>query len=497
MSDHDDVGDEPGAVARRLRAVLELSDEGYVELRARPAGDGRVEFEVVDLNHAAALALGVPREWLLGRGVHEVFAEARAAAVVARLVEAREAGEVRLHEVDVADGPAAGLHRCRVIPTADGVTVLARRVTADERAEALREQQRHAQTMESLGRLAGGIAHDINNLLTPILAYSNMALERLDERAPLYEDLREIREAADRAAALTRQILSFSRRQPSEAAPSSLSAIVEGFARMLRRLVGDEVDLRLELATDLGAVRVDPALVEQLLADLVVQARDAIVGEGRITVRTADVVLRPDDPEARSIGAPPGAYVLLAVEDAAAATQPRPAAPGPTSAPGLVARHGGYLRCDGGPGRGARVRVYFPRAGEPVAESPAEAAAATQGEAGGVGTILLVEDDEAVRRLARHILVERGYRVLEADCGPSALELVAGRSEPLDLLLTDVVMPRMDGRALYERLLALRPGLPAVFMSGYAEVEITGERFLAKPFAASALLAIVREALAG
>ena len=499
----------------RLRAVLEIADEGYLEFRALPPVGGRVDFAFVDLNRAAVEAIGYPLAEVAGHGVRELFRGEIAAAIVAQFACARATGQVQEHELQLTSGRAAGWHRYKVMPTADGVVVLSHRMTdrgEQERAE-LQERLQHAQKMESLGRLAGGIAHDFNNLLTPILAYTNLALDRLDAKAPLYEDLQEIREAADRAAALTRQILTFSRKQANHPAPTSLTAAVTGFERMLRLLVGEGVELRFELAEDLGSVIVDSTQIEQVLANLAINARDAIDGAGRITVRTANVSLGEDDPEARSCGAPAGRYVLLEVHDTGSGIAPelkdrvfepffttkervKGTGLGLSIVHGLVTRSGGYIRCDSEPGRGTTFRLYFPWIGEPPAE-PAGAASATADEPGGVGTVLLVEDDEAVRRLARHILVEHGYRVLEADSGPGALELASGHEGALDLLVTDVVMPRMDGRELYERLQALRPGLPAVFISGFAEVEITKGRFLAKPFAAGELLAAVRESLQG
>ncbi len=509
------MGDDGGR-AGRLRAVLELGDEGFLEFRARPGDDGSVDYVFVDMNAAAEAAIGYRRDEVLGRGMRELFPNERTALVLAQFSGARAAGRVVVQELHLTEGRAAGWHRYKLIPTDDGVMVLSHRLVervAQERAELL-EQLRHAQKMESLGRLAGGIAHDFNNLLTPILAYINMALDRVEPSAPLYEDLREIREAADRAAALTRQILMFSRKQPNTPASMSLSAVVEGFARMLRLLVGDGVDLSLELSPDAGIVVVDPTQIEQVLANLAINARDAIVGEGRITIRTEDVSFGPGSVEVAAMGAPAGRYVMLSVHDTGGGIAPelrdRVFEPffttkGPAKGTGLglaivhglVTRSGGYIRCDSEPGRGTTFRLYFPRVDAAPATRPPVGGAGGVAEAGGVATVLLVEDDEAVRRLARHILAERGYRVLEAEGGPAALELAARYTGPLDVLVTDVVMPRMDGRELHERLCALRPGLPAVFMSGYAEVEITGGRFLPKPFAASALLAVVREVLAG
>jgi two-component system cell cycle sensor histidine kinase/response regulator CckA len=501
----------------KLRAILEESDEGFVEYRALPLEGGGFDFEFVDMNLAGARAFGVPREALLGRRVAELLRDDNGRAALGQFTRVYTTGEPMNYEMQAVEHGRTVWHRYRVVKTPEGVAVLTRRITdhkqVEKEREELQEQLRHAQRMESLGRLAGGIAHDFNNLLTPILAYSNMALDRLREGDPLYEELQEIRHAAERATALSRQILTFGRKQISQTMPESISAIVSGFSRMLRRLVGDDVELSFELADDLWYVLADRAQLEQVLANLIVNARDAIVGEGRITVRTRNVSLSADDLEVRSSGLPPGDWVLCEIEDTGAGIAPellgrvfepffttkdqiKGTGLGLSIVYGLVLQHGGHIRCDSEPGRGTVFRMYLPHTDEaPLAEDEADPPGGPGGP--GAGTVLLVEDDQAVRRLAKVVLTERGYRVLEADSGAAALEVAALHVGPIDLLLTDVMMPRMDGRELFERLAARQPGLRAVFMSGYAEIEVDRGRFLAKPFAADALLAAVGEALSG
>lgn len=500
-----------------LRAILEASDEGFIEYRARPADSGTFDFEIVDLNAAGERAFGLPRDTLLGLRFSELGNNELVRQALSNFNRVHATGETTTYEMQTLEGGQPVWHRYRVVRIPDGIAVLTRRITehkqAEKEREELQEQLRHAQRMESLGRLAGGIAHDFNNLLTPILAYSNMALDRLHDGEPLYEELQEIRHAAERASALSRQILTFGRKQTSQTLPESLNAIVAGFSRMLRRLVGDDVELSFELAADLGNVLADRAQIEQVLANLVVNARDAIVGEGRITVRTRNMSLSTDDIEVRSSGVPPGDYVVCEIEDTGAGIAPellgrvfepffttkdqiKGTGLGLSIVYGLVLQHGGRIRCDSEPGRGTSFRMFFPRTDEaPLAADEADEPAVPASR--GAGTILLVEDDEAVRRLACHVLDERGYRVLEADSGPAALELADRHEGAIDLLLTDVMMPRMDGRELFERLAVRQPGLRAVFMSGYAEIELTRGRFLAKPFAADELVAAVHEALSG
>ncbi len=251
-----------------------------------------------------------------------------------------------------------------------------------EQREELREQLQHARTMESLGRLAGGLAHDFNNLLTPILAYANMGLMQLEVGAPLYEELHEIRHAAERASGLIRQILTFSRKQPMQVQPVALGAVIDGLVQMLRRLVGDEVEVVLALAEDLGHVMADPTRLEQILINLVVNAREAIVGKGTVTICTANLELGAGDPEVRT-GMAPGRYVVLEVRDTGdgmpaelltrvfepfftTRDQVKGTGLGLSIVYGLVKQHQGEIRCESEPGRGTSFRLFFPRTDAPL-----------------------------------------------------------------------------------------------------------------------------------
>ena len=503
-----------------LRAGLAGCFDAFFVCRCERDANGEiVDFVVVEVNASGERMLRRPRETVIGARVCELFPVIRSAGLFdlcRRVAETREPLE---QEYQVpGQGAGSGWYLQRVVPAGDGIATSQRRISERKQEqrerEELREQLQHAQKMESLGRLAGGIAHDFNNLLTPILAYANMGLMQLDPGAPLHEELHEIRHAAERASGLIRQILTFSRKQPMQAQPVALNAVIDGLVRMLRRLVGDDVEVVLELAEDLGNVMADPTRLEQILINLVVNAREAIAGEGTVTICTTNLDLGAEDPEART-GIEPGRYVVLEIRDTGSGMpadvlsrvfepffttrdQVKGTGLGLSIVYGMVKQHHGEIRCESELGRGTSFRLFFSRTDEalyaPVEES-APRRAAVQAYRGSE-TILLVEDDEAVRKLARQVLVSRGYTVIEADNGQTALRIAEAHTGPLDLLVTDVVMPKINGHELHARLSALRPDLPVVFMTGFSDVEIGERPFIAKPFAGNRLLRTIREALA-
>jgi signal transduction histidine kinase len=503
-----------------LRSALEGCFDAFFVLRCERDADGEIaDFVFVELNASGERMLRRPREALIGAGLCEMFPVVRSAGLFDLYRRVAETHEPLEQEYQVpGQGSGGGWYLQRVVPAGDGIATSQRRISErkqeEREREELREQLQHAQKMESLGRLAGGIAHDFNNLLTPILAYANMGLMQVDPGAPLHEELHEIRHAAERASGLIRQILTFSRKQPMQAQPVALNAVIDGLARMLRRLVGDDVEVVLELADDLGNLMADPTRLEQILINLVVNAREAIAGEGTVTIRTANLDLGAEDPEART-GIEPGRYVVLEIKDTGSGMpadvlsrvfepffttrdQVKGTGLGLSIVYGMVKQHRGEIRCESELGRGTSFRLFFPRTDEPLyaaVDEPVPRRAAIQAYRGSE-TILLVEDDEAVRKLARQVLVSRGYTVLEADNGQTALRIAETHTGPLDLLVTDVVMPKMDGHELHARLSALRPDLPVVFMTGFSDVEIGGKPFIAKPFSGTRLLRTIREALA-
>jgi len=390
-----------------------------------------------------------------------------------------------------------------------------------KRAEAaLRESESkllQAQKLEAVGRLAGGIAHDFNNLLTVILGFSRPLLRELAEDDPIREDVSEIHAAAERAAALTRQLLTFSRRQVVEEQVMDLNATLGGLQTLLPRLLGEDVELIFDLDPELQGVKGDPHQFEQVVINLAANARDAMPDGGTLRISTRNRTL--DGPHARRVGLlSEGTYVVLTVSDSGHGMDADTRAqifdpffttkdPGKGTGLGLsiaysvVEQAGGVIQVEGGPSKGTSFDIWLPPAVRTeVASQPVEAPVETPAH----GCVLLVEDEPALRRLASRMLERQGYRVLEASDGGEALALAEQSPDPIDALVTDVVMPRMGGVELARRLRAERPSLGLVFMSGYPEDRGRGaeglpERavLLEKPFRSDALLAKLREALEG
>ncbi|MCI0355109.1 MAG: PAS domain S-box protein [Acidobacteria bacterium] len=381
----------------------------------------------------------------------------------------------------------------------------------------LEEQLLQAQKMEAIGRLAGGVAHDFNNLLAIILGYSDLLQDTLPAEGPARKHLAEVRKAGDRAATLTRQLVAFSRKQVLELKVFDLNAVVIENYKMLRRLIGEDIELRLEPDSQPTPVKADAAQMEQVIMNLAVNARDAMPRGGRLTVETANVRLDATQVN-RHVTMPAGAYVMLAVTDNGmgmdANTQARIFEPffttkekgkgtglGLATVYGIVKQSGGYIWVYSEPGQGTTFKIYLPRAEEPIQPEPVAArlpAASLRGNE----TVLLVEDEESVRKLAAHCLREQGYTVLEASQGTEALQLCRERADPIHLLVTDVVMPGMGGRDLADQLIALRPDARVLFVSGYTGNAIVhhgildpGTFLLSKPFRPLDLAQKVREVL--
>jgi PAS domain S-box-containing protein len=378
----------------------------------------------------------------------------------------------------------------------------------------LHEALRQAQKMEAIGHLAGGIAHDFNNLLTAILGYSELLTEQIGPDLRTGRDLREIMKAAQRASALTRQLLAFSRRQVLNLTPLDLNDVIVNMGTMLRRLLGNRITIRTELAEPLRAVMGDATQIEQVLLNLAVNARDAMPEGGTLTIETrnADV----DRAFAAQAGTTPGAYTLLSVGDTGMGMnheiQERIFEPffttkergrgtglGLAAVHGIVSQLGGCVRVESEPGCGTVFHIYLPETEQAVA---AEAPRASLMSAAGSETILLVEDEDAVRAFVKTVLERFGYRVLEASDAETALEVLSGSAARIDLLLTDVILPRMDGPELARRVTSEWPDTPVLFMSGYPERMATAEgvlepglQLLEKPFTAQAILARVRQSL--
>jgi CheY-like chemotaxis protein/two-component sensor histidine kinase len=379
----------------------------------------------------------------------------------------------------------------------------------------MEEQLLQVQKMEAVGRLSGGIAHDFNNLLTVISGYSELLLAKLDAQDPVATGLAEIRRASDKAAALTQQLLAFSRKQFMQPRVVDLNSVVSDAERMLRRIIGENVELIAHLEPRLGTVRADPDQIGQVLVNLAVNARDAMPGGGKLILETAN---REFDEEHLRLHpeAPPGRYVMLAVSDTGVgmdeATKARIFEPffttkergkgtglGLSTVYGIVAQSGGHVWVYSEPGQGTTFRIYLPR----LDQAPEETvASAPDGEARGSETVLLVEDQAEVRELAAGVLREYGYEVLEAASGEQAEQVAASAETPVDAVVTDVVLPGISGRVLAERLTARWPGLSVLYMSGYTDDVVVhhgvldaGMAFLQKPFAPEVLARKLRELL--
>jgi two-component system cell cycle sensor histidine kinase/response regulator CckA len=385
-----------------------------------------------------------------------------------------------------------------------------------EAAELQRQEElQQTQKMDAVGRLAGGIAHDFNNLLTGILSYSDLILQELRPNDPIRADVEQIRDAGQRAAGLTRQLLAFSRRQFLQPRAVSLNVTVQQLEPMLQRLLGSGVTLETELDPDLGNVLVDPTQMEQVLVNLVLNAREAMPNGGRLRVATANVPFEPD-PDQSENGNQPGGYVSITVSDTGVgietAAQTRIFEPffttkhgasgrglGLSTVHGIVEQSGGYINVESASGQGTSFTIYLPRYWGP---EPAVGTADQRMPEVGTETLLLVEDEAAVRSSVRRLLEWHGYTVLEARNGADALRVYEENENGIDLVLTDVIMPEMGGHELIERLRARRPNLRVLFMSGYAEGAFArngsmppGTGFVEKPFTVETLMRRLREVL--
>jgi two-component system, cell cycle sensor histidine kinase and response regulator CckA len=379
----------------------------------------------------------------------------------------------------------------------------------------LEDQFRQAQKMEAVGRLAGGIAHDFNNLLMVISGYTEVLLSQLDPSHPLHLKAQSIQQASDRATTLTRQLLAFSRKQLLELKVVDVNAIVADMERLLRPLIGENIDLSTRLAADVGCTRADAGQLEQVIMNLVVNAKDAMPNGGKIVIRT-DIANLDESYRREHTFIKPGPYVMIAVRDTGHGmdrdTQARIFEPffttkekgkgtglGLSTVYGIIKQSGGYIFVQSEVGRGTSFTIYLPRVDEPSeVHGVTPASAATSG---GSETVLLVEDEESVRQLVRETLETRGYRVLEAENGQTALATAQRFQENIDLLITDVVMPGMSGHELVQQLLKLRPEVKVLYLSGYTEDAFAAEgapenkAFLQKPFTLQNLSRKVREVL--
>ncbi len=379
----------------------------------------------------------------------------------------------------------------------------------------LEEQFRQAQKMEAVGRLAGGVAHDFNNLLMVINGYTEVLLEQLVPEGDMRQKVESIQQAADRAATLTRQLLAFSRKQVLELKVVDVNTVIGDMERLLRPLIGENIELLTRLSPDAGRTRADAGQLEQVIMNLVVNAKDSMPSGGRITIQSSNVVVRQNFGEHRFIQ--PGRYSVVAVSDTGLGmdkeTESRIFEPffttkekgkgtglGLSTVYGIVKQSNGYVFAESRIGSGTTFYVYLPRVEETLAElAPV---AVQKSEKGGCETVLLVEDEDSVRELVRATLSSRGYRVLQSENGERGLRLAEECKDPIDILVTDVVMPGIGGRELANKLVGLRPGISVLYLSGYTEDAVVthgaigpATAFLQKPFTLQNLAKKVREVL--
>jgi len=435
------------------------------------------------------------------------------------LFRALQGEQVRNAELTIV--PADGLSRTVVAsgqPILDGhgrnlgAVIAMHDITERKQLE---EQLRQSQKMEAVGRLAGGIAHDFNNLLNVITGYGELISERLPQGDPMGAKVDQIKKAAQRAASLTRQLLAFSRKQVIEPRVLDLNALLADLDKMLRRMIGEDIEMSTVEGQPLGRIKADPGQIEQIVMNLVVNARDAMPQGGKLTLGTANVDL--DQAFARrNAGARAGAYVLLSVGDTGTGMDPETQSHifepffttkemgkgtglGLATVYGIVKQNNGYIEVESAPGRGACFRVYLPRV-----QDRAEALRARESTAPPQGseTILVVEDEDLVRQVVREALRSFGYTVLETGDAEEGARICKSHAGPIHLLMTDVIMPKMNGRALAKRLTLQRPDLKVLYMSGYTDSAIVqhgvlepGVSFLQKPFALTALARKVRDVL--
>ena len=390
------------------------------------------------------------------------------------------------------------------------------RKRADEEREKLQAQLSQAQKMESVGRLAGGVAHDFNNMLGAILGYTELGMLGVSPTDPTYGTLKDIQKAAQRSADLTRQLLAFARKQTVAPKLLDLNETLEGMLKMLRRLIGEDIDLEWLPGKDLDPVRMDPSQIEQLLANLCVNARDAIHDTGKITVETGAATVDETDC-AGHVGSVPGEYVLLAVSDNGcgmdAETRSHLFEPffttkavgkgtglGLATVYGMVKQNNGFIDVHSQPGQGTTVKIYLPRNTAETGRTTKKDAA--QAAERGHETILLVEDEPMILDITTKMLERQGYTVQAAATPGEAIRLAREHAGEIHLLMTDVVMPEMNGRDLAKNLLSLYPNLKRLFMSGYTADVIAhhgvldeGVQFIQKPFSVQALAVKVREVL--
>ncbi len=496
-----------------------INDAVFVHLEATDAMPGIF----IEVNEVACKRLGYTREELLQMSTVDIDAPETLPDLPRRMEKLYQNGHCTWEGVHITkDGqriPVEISNRIFDFRGKKGVLSTARDISIakrnEEEKEMLQSQLNQAQKLESVGRLAGGVAHDFNNMLGVILGHAEIAMGQIDQTHELFPDLSEIMKAANRSADLTRQLLAFARRQTISPRVVNLNETVEGMTKMLRRLIGEDIDLVWVPANNPWPVKVDPGQIDQILANLCVNARDAISGTGKVTIETGTITF-DDDYCANHPDFLPGEFVMLAVSDNGCGMvkeirekifEPFYTTKGMGEGTGLglatvygiVKQNHGFINVYSEPGRGTTFKIYLPRAREQATEKPA---ALLEKNLRGKETVLVVEDEAPILALVKNVLERYGYEVLAAESPTKALEMVQGHPGPIQLVITDVVMPEMNGKDLRDKLAQLMPEIRIIFMSGYTANVIAHHgildediHFLQKPFSIKTLLQMMRSVL--
>jgi len=504
----------------RYRRLFESAKDGILIIEADSG-------QIIDVNPFLAELLGYGRDEFLGRHLWDLgpFKDIVASKDAFDLLQAQEYIAYEDLPLETSDGRHIAVGFVSNVYLVDAKRIIQcniRDITSRKLAEQTRlnleAQLRASQKMEAVGGLAGGIAHDFNNLLSVILCYTKFALDELPAESAMRNDLLEVDKATRCAATLTRKLLAFSRKQVLLPVLLDLNEVTESIETMLLRILGEDIELKNDLASDLGMMLADRSQLEQVIMNLVVNARDAMPGGGKLVIKTQNQLLDADH-AALEVGMDPGPYVMFAVTDNGsgmdAATVSRVFEPffttkapgqgtglGLSTVYGIVKQSGGNIWVYSEPGRGTTVKIYLPRSTSGHVATTESVAASVPSDLTGTETILVVEDNDAVRNLAARILGAAGYTVLTAADGQQALQICASRPSDLPLVVSDVVMPVLGGRLFAARVLELCPSTRILFMSGYSDDAIAnhggllpGTRFLEKPFNALDLSRRVREIL--
>ncbi len=517
---------------QRIQAALQESEKKYQQIYDEaPVGYHEVDTKgrITRVNRKELQMLGYGAGEMLGKPIWDFFEEED---TTRKVVLAKLSGDVSFHDTfertyrrkDGSTLPVLVEDRVirdkgnRIIGIRSTVEDITERRRTEEALRKSEEQLRQWQRVEAIGRLAGGVAHDFNNLLMTIKGCSELLLGAFDRRDPRREEVEEILKAADRATSLTRQLLAFGRRQVLQPQVLDLNAVVMNMDKMLRRVIGEDVQLNTSLHRDLWSVKVDPGMIEQVIMNLAVNSRDAMPNGGKLTIETTNVA-HDEEYASHHVSVKPGYYVMLAITDTGCGmdkeTQSHLFEPffttkekgkgsglGLSTVYGIIKQSGGNIWTYSEPGLGTTFKIYLPRVEETSLAYKPEIRRKEISAPGGTETVLLVEDEEAVRSMVSKVLQNKGYRVLEASHGNAALEVCDKFEGPIHLMVTDVIMPQMSGRELAERLALMRPEMQVLYMSGYPDNTIVqhgvlepGTAFLQKPFTINALELKVREIL--